>query len=584
MSAGSIHSFAPVASLVENATRFLFFTGKGGVGKTSLACGTAIALADQGKRVLLVSTDPASNLDEILATSLGKVPRQIEGVDRLDAMNIDPMVAARDYRERILAPIRDGLPEAVVRSIEEQLSGACTTEIASFNEFARLLGDAAAVADYDHIVMDTAPTGHTLRLLALPAAWTEFIDGNKLGSTCLGPLSGLTEQRALYTEAIKTLADGSATAIVLVARADGSSLDEADRARVELEALGISNHCLVVNGYFPRLSAVEEFAAKLSKSQAAAVAEMPVGLLGLRCMGSAYRIPLGSGIDQIRNLFLVDPPTGASAVEAETSNNFEGLEGLDSLIETIARSRRGLVMTMGKGGVGKTTVAKRLALALARRGHRTHLTTTDPAEDVLDLDLTGVPLLTVNAIDPQAATERHVARVLADSGLGLDNQARALLEEELRSPCVEEVAVFLAFAEEVAKGADRFVVLDTAPTGHTLLLLDASEGFHREISKDGVVQPEAVRELLPRLRDPEFTRILLVTLPESTPVHEAARLQDDLRRAGIEPFAWIINRCIGLTPTRDPLLLAKGEDEFRNIREVVECHAARVVVEAWRAD
>lgn len=571
---GSIEAF------LKEANRFVFFTGKGGVGKTSLACAAAVALADRGKRVLLVSTDPASNLDEILATRLGSEPVEIQEAPNLSALNIDPEAAAAAYRERIVGPIRGALPEATVRSIEEQLSGACTTEIASFNEFSRLLGDRDAVARFDHVILDTAPTGHTLRLLALPAAWTEFIADNKTGSSCLGPLSGLADQRHLYEQALVALRDPGQTTLTLVARADEPSLREASRASRELGALGLDNQTLILNALFKAARPDDALAAAIERRAELALAALPENLAGLPRYHSPYRVNGLSGIDKLRAML----DSVAEPIEAASADPDDAYPELNTLIDDLAKAGKGVIMTMGKGGVGKTTLAKSIALRLAERGHATRLTTTDPANHVTDLKLADAANLTVSAIDPKETTRKHIETVLATTGKGLDPDARALLEEELRSPCTEEVAVFTAFAHEVAKGEEQFVVLDTAPTGHTLLLLDATEAYHRQVLRNASALPEAVQRLLPRLRDPGYTKVLVVTLPEATPVHEAAQLQEDLRRAEIEPFAWVVNQCILACATEDPQLQAKGASERPYLREVAEQRAARFAVEAWQAE
>ena len=565
-------------SALERASRFLFFTGKGGVGKTSLACASAVALADAGRKVLLVSTDPASNLDEVLGESLCSDPRPIPGVRGLEALNIDPMKAAAAYRERIVGPIRGILPEATVANIEEQLSGACTTEIASFNEFSRLLGDLRSVAAYDHVILDTAPTGHTLRLLALPAAWNDFIADNKTGSTCLGPLSGLQDQKVIYEGALKALQDGAATTLYLVARADEASLDEAARASEELQQLGVRNQALILNALFVASPGSDPVAQEMSRRAQLALGKLKPALARLPQCRLPFRVCGSKGIDRLRQLLEPEIPEealGEAALEAISRPR------LRDLVDQIAAAGQGVVMTMGKGGVGKTSLAKRIARELAHRGHATRLTTTDPANHLGDASSWQMKGLTVSAIDPKEVTRRHVEQVLATAGSAMDASARALLEEELRSPCTEEIAVFTAFAEEVARGQDGFVVLDTAPTGHTLLLLDATEAYHREVLKNGAALPEAVQRLLPRLRDPNFTKAVVVTLPEPTPAHEAAQLQQDLRRAGIEPFAWVVNQCLAATATRHPLLAAKAADELEVLKEVELLYATRTFVEPW---
>ena len=566
---------------LDHPTRYYFFTGKGGVGKTTTACAAALALAERGRRVLLVSTDPASNLDEVLGVRLGTQPTAVPGAPGLEALNIDPEAAARAYRERVVGPYRGVLPASAVRSIEEQLSGACTVEIAAFDEFSRLLGDQSATASYDHVLFDTAPTGHTLRLLQLPAAWHTFIETNMGGTSCLGPLAGLKSQQALYAATLKNLQDGDRTRVVLVARPEASSLIEAERARAELAALGISEQHLVLNGVFRATVRDDTVAVTLEARGAQALAGMPDALAPL----PRTEIPLlpvsTTGLPGLRAVL---DPTLVRAVPATAAAT--QLPAFGQLIDELAATGRGVVMTMGKGGVGKTTLAAAIALALAARGHRVHLTTTDPAAHV-EVTLGAAPAgLTVSRIDPRAETEAYAREVLgAARANGLDAQGLALLEEDLRSPCTEEIAVFRAFAHAVQQGQEGFVVLDTAPTGHTLLLLDASEAYHREVDRGtrGEV-PEAVRALLPRLRDPDYTRVLIVTLPEATPVHEAEALQADLERAGITPYAWIVNQSFAPTATRDPVIASRRALEQPWIEEVATRLARRVALVPWQAE
>jgi arsenite-transporting ATPase len=569
------------ARFLEAPTRFLFFTGKGGVGKTSLACATAIALADRGKQVLLVSTDPASNLDEVLGQRLNSAPTPIPGVYCLQALNIDPEAAAQAYRDRIVGPYRGKLPEAIVRSMEEQLSGACTTEIAAFDEFARLLGQPEATAGFDHLIFDTAPTGHTLRLLTLPTAWTGFLDNNTSGTSCLGPLSGLQKQRTVYEASITALADGQQTTLVLVSRPQKSGLDEAERTSNELAAIGVRNQRLFLNGVFQACCPEDIVASALERRGTLAVQTKREFLSRLPVSEVALRPHNLIGIPALREL--VQDGHSSLPGPIDRSAALPNLETLSGLVDDIVRAGRGVIMTMGKGGVGKTTVAAAIATELARRGFRVHLSTTDPAAHVAAAagQLDG---LEVSRIDPQAETKTYVDQVMATAGKDLDVSARALLEEDLRSPCTEEIAVFRAFARIIAVGEDRFVVLDTAPTGHTLLLLDATEAYHREIARKASHLPGEVKQLLPRLRDPNFTRVLLVTLPEATPVHEAAALQDDLRRAQIEPFAWVINQSFAESGSRDSLLVARGAGELPYIREVAGKFSQRTAIVPWVAE
>lgn len=570
-----------MAPLVDHPTRILFFTGKGGVGKTSAACATAIALADAGGQVLLVSTDPASNLDEVLGVTLDSAPKAVPGVDGLSALNIDPERAAHAYRERVVGPYRAVLPASAVASIEEQLSGACTLEIAAFDEFSKLLGDANATSAYDHVIFDTAPTGHTLRLLELPAAWSTFIETNTGGTSCLGPLSGLQSQQAVYTASRDALQDSSQTTMVLVARPEIASLAEAERTLQELRQLGITNVQLILNGVFEAYDRSDPIASALESRGALALAGMPSGLRDLRRVVVPL-LPFGLvGISALRQMGTaggVTPP----ANPADLLVTFPA-DTLQDLVAEIAARGSGVVMTMGKGGVGKTTVAARIATALARDGHSVLLTTTDPAAHVAEAARERFPNFRVARIDPAAETARYSAEVLATAGAGLDGPGRALLEEDLRSPCTEEIAVFRAFAEAVAQGADQFVVIDTAPTGHTLLLLDAAEAYHREVLRKSSGSPEAVQRLLPRLRDASFTHVLLVTLPEATPIHEAMQLERDLARAGIVPMAWIVNQTLTPITVRDPVLIARQQHEAGHLQEL-SAHARRLILEPWRAD
>ena len=577
----NVNAAQSLARFLEHATRFLFFTGKGGGGKTSLACATSISLADHGGRVLLVSTDPASNLDEVLGVALGSEARAIPGVPSLWALNIDPEACALAYRERLVGPYRGKLPEAVVRSMEEQLSGACTMEIAAFDEFARLLGEPATTVDYDHVIFDTAPTGHTLRLLSLAGAWTGFLNANTSGASCLGPLAGLQKQRSVYECSVAALSDATRTTLVLVSRPQMGALDEAERTSKELAAIGVHNQHLILNGIFhastpedPTASALVERGMSALRDKDAFLATLPITEVPLR----AHNL---IGLPALRMLAAND--SLPQLVSESPTSVLPLLESLSSLVDSLVQTGHGVIMTMGKGGVGKTTIAAAIATELAKRGLPVHLSTTAPAAHVA-ATAGATNGLEVSRFDPQVETQAYIHQVMSSAGKNLDASARAILEEDLRSPCTEEIAVFRAFARVVAQGRNRFVVLDTAPTGHTLLLLDATEAYHREVARKASDMPEDVLDLLPRLRDPSFTHVLIVTLPEATPVHEAAALQADLRRAKIEPFAWVINQSFAETQTTDALLHARGAAEAPFIREVAEKLSLRTAIVPWVAE
>jgi arsenite-transporting ATPase len=565
---------------LNQPTRTLFFTGKGGVGKTSLACASAVHLADAGKKVLLISTDPASNLDEVLGMKLGNFPTQIPNEPNLWAMNIDPEASAHAYKERMVAPYRGVLPDAAVASMEEQFSGSCTLEIAAFDEFARLLGDRAETQQFDHVLFDTAPTGHTLRLLSLPSAWDGFLSTNTTGTSCLGPLAGLAAQQKLYADTVKALSDPTVTTLILVARPEESALREVERTSIELANLGVRNQHLAVNGVFQAIDSADPAAVAMEQRAKIALARIPNGLATL----PRTQVPLAShgliGMDALRAI-------GNSVhmnVPLPQADPIPDLPALADLVDDLARAGRGVILTMGKGGVGKTTIAAAIALALADRGFPVHLSTTDPAAHVAETVTGSVRNLTVGRIDPKAETASYSAEVMATAGKDLDAQGIAMLEEDLRSPCTEEIAVFRAFASAVAKGDHGFVVLDTAPTGHTILLLDSALAYHREVTRQASGMPDSVEKLLPRLRDLDYTRVLIVTLPEATPVHEAAKLQEDLSRAGIAPYAWVINQSLTPLTVTDPLLCSRKFREATYIKEVVERHAVRTFVIPWQID
>lgn len=562
-------------------TKYVFFTGKGGVGKTSIASATAIRLAEQGKRVLIISTDPASNLDDVFQLKLGADPLAVPGVNGLFAANLDPEEAARAYRESVVAPYRNVLPDAAIASIEEQLSGACTVEIAAFDEFAKLLAAPDVEGHYDHVILDTAPTGHTLRLLNLPMAWSGFLEENTHGSSCLGPLSGLGNKKDLYAHTVSALADPLQTTLVLVSRPDRAALSEAARASEELGQIGIANQQLVINGvlFHP---GDDSAAQAYRRRQDRALAQMPQQLSGLPTCWMGLQ-PRGLiGVPALKSLFQPhsEHPATVPLVPDEIDER-----GLDSLVEDLLKKTHGIVLTMGKGGVGKTTVAAAIALGLAEKGVQVQLSTTDPAAH-LDFTL-GEHLernnLTISRIEPKAVTEQYRNKIIAENMAHLDEEGLALLTEDLASPCTEEIAVFQAFAEVVAQADQGFVVLDTAPTGHTLLLLDAAEAYHREMQRSTGNIPDHVRKLLPRLRNPEEATVVLVTLPEATPVLEAERLQDDLERAGIFPRWWVVNQSWLHVNTVHPILNSRAQVEKEWVDYVKQIARQEAIV-SWQAE
>jgi len=550
--------------MFTNLPKFVFFTGKGGVGKTSLACATSLSLVAAGHRVLLVSTDPASNLGQVFETSIGNRITPIDNVSGLDAIEINPEEAAEGYRERIVGPMRGILPADALRSIEEQLSGACTTEIAAFDEFTALLTDNDLLARYDHVVFDTAPTGHTIRMLKLPGAWSGFLEAGKGDASCLGPLAGLEKQRTRYATAVERLSDSALTRLILVARPRQSALNEVARTSKELAETGIENQQLAINGMMPQETGGDPLAEALLQRDKDALAIATSEVVNLPRTTFALRSENLVGLDALHRF-----AAGAvDGVEGEQSTAMTDLPALGTLVDDVEKPGKGLIMFMGKGGVGKTTMAAAVATELAARGHEVLLTTTDPAAHIMETLAGGLNGLSVSRIDPEQETARYRDHVMATKGKGLDNQARAMLEEDLRSPCTEEIAVFQAFSRVIRESSKHFVVMDTAPTGHTLLLLDATGSYHRDIVRHkGETSAKLVTPMM-RLQDPTQTKIMIVTLPETTPVLEAAHLQNDLQRAGIEPWGWIINSSLAAAKTHHPLLQKRAQSELEQIAKV----------------
>lgn len=556
-------------------TKYLFYTGKGGVGKTSTACATAVTLADSGKQVLLISTDPASNLQDVFSTELTGQGVAIEAVPGLVVANLDPIQAAAEYRESVLAPYQGKLPAAVLAHMAEQLSGSCTVEIAAFNEFSRFITDAALAQQYDHILFDTAPTGHTLRMLQLPSAWSNFISENTHGASCLGQLAGLESKKAMYKQAVETLADSLQTTLILVSRPEVSPLKEAARASQELAELGVTNQTMVINGVLAAYD--DSISESLYRKQQQALATMPPALVSL----TTYHIPLRAynitGIDNVRAFLTQDHATLRDEVIQSQS-----IPKLSDVIEDLYRSNKKVIFTMGKGGVGKTTMAAAIALGLAAKGQKVHLTTTDPAAH-LQFVISKSTNITTSRIDEQTELKKYQEEILAKARETMSAEDVAYVEEDLRSPCTQEIAVFRAFAQIVEKAEDEIVVIDTAPTGHTLLLLDATQSYHKEIERTHGDIPEEVKKLLPRLRNAAETEVIIITLAEATPVYEALRLEEDLKRAGIATKWWVINASLYRTGTTNRLLAAKASHEIEWINKVNQHANGHFAVIAWSA-
>ncbi len=557
-------------------TKYLFFTGKGGVGKTSSACATAVFLADHGKKVLLVSTDPASNLQDVFGISLTNKGTEIKEVPGLVVANLDPLAAAAEYRESVVGPYRGKFPDSVIRNMEEQLSGSCTVEIAAFNEFSTFLTDEEKARRFDHILFDTAPTGHTLRMLQLPSAWTGFIKENTHGASCLGQLSGLESKKVIYKKAVETLSNTRLTTLVLVTRPEDTPIKEAQRASEELGVLGINNQILIVNGVLESFDSEDKVEIALFHKQQAALQHIPAELL----KHSVFGIPLWAynitGIENVRHML-----TESSVLPNPEKQPVPGFHSLADVVDEIDQSGKRIVFTMGKGGVGKTTVAAAIALGLHGKGRRVRLATTDPA-DHLNFVLAGKTGIATSHIDEQAELAKYKEEVLSKARLTMSEEDLAYIEEDLRSPCTQEIAVFRAFAEIAAKSSDETVIIDTAPTGHTLLLLESTQSYNRQIESSGGDVSQAAKKLLPKLKNPDITEVVIVTLAEATPVFEAQRLAEDLKRAGIQTKWWIINSSYALTDTGSDFLKAKASSETQWINRVNELSQGSLAIVPWK--
>ncbi len=402
-------------------------------------------------------------------------------------------------------------------------------------------------------------------MLQLPGSWTDFLEAGKGDASCLGPLSGLEKQRTVYARAVNALQDPALTRLVLVARAQASSLAEIDRTYRELSQIGITGEYVVINGVLPAIAGDEELTAAVRDREAQAISTMPSAIADLPRDLIELKASNMVGVEALETLFTTAHDSDSPDLQPELAEVTAA--SLAELVDELERDGHGLVMCMGKGGVGKTTIAAAIAVALARRGHEVRLTTTDPAAHLTDTLNGNIPGLQVSRIDPIEATKAYRDHVMATKGKNLDDAGRATLAEDLRSPCTEEVAVFQQFSKAVLGSRRQFVVIDTAPTGHTLLLLDAAGSYHRQIARQMGDSMSFTTPLM-HLQDPAQTKVILVTLAELTPVTEAQGLREDLERAGIHPWAWVINDSIAAAHPKTMFLRHRAASEIEQVNRV----------------
>jgi len=582
-------------------TQFLFFSGKGGVGKTSMACAHAVRYADEGRRTLIVTTDPASNLADVFEQPIGHQVTAIRGLNNLWAMEIDPDRATQEYIDRALAPIRAAFPPQLVHVMEEQMSGPCTAEVAAFDRFTDFIVADTQGAGYDLVIFDTAPTGHTLRLLELPAEWSESIQTASQGSgqTCIGPAAAIQDAKHKYERVVAALRDPLATDFVFVLHPEAIAIRETRRAIGELGKLGVQTFQLIVNGIIPTEARTNPLFAARAEMQARYLAEieadLPFPARGMPLLAGEIR-----GVTGLRELGRIyfdgqAPQAVPSSENCKAAIKHVRLSpaSLLPLIEPSARRRT--IFFAGKGGVGKTVASCITAVWLARRGYRTLLLTTDPAahlDDVLGApvgnmpaELDGQPNLWAVKIDPKAAAETYKARILNDARqCGRPETALKVMAEELDSPCTEEMAAFDQFIDYASQSDWDAVVFDTAPTGHTLRLLELPLDWSQQLDVKVFASVETAAaddvakrhfaQVIEMMRDPAQSTFAFVLYPEVTPILEAWRASQELATVGVPTGLVVANQVIPPEQATTPFAHARRAMHAKYLGVIAERFSA----------
>ena len=587
-------------------TQFIFFSGKGGVGKTSMACAHAVRYADEGKRILIVTTDPASNLADVFEQEIGHHVTPIAGVPNLSAMEIDPDTATKEYIDRAMSPLRAAFPAQMVQVMEEQMSGPCTAEVAAFDRFTDFL-DAPSNngITFDIVIFDTAPTGHTIRLLELPAEWSQSIDAASAGSgqTCLGPAAAIQDAKHKYERALSAMRKSAQTSFVFVLHPEAISIKETRRAIDELIKLDIKNYRLIINGIIPpegtqnplfaaraemQLNYLDQIEREFTfpKQRMILLANEIRGAQELRQVGKIFFDGKSSlGANEAGNVQLQACPEQGRRDEVFASS----LDLVRARVQP--NGHRRTIFFAGKGGVGKTVASCITAVWLARQGHKTLLLTTDPAAhlgDVLDTpvsdevtSVSGQPNLWAVKIDPKAAAETYKIRILDDARQrGRLESAIKVMEEELNSPCTEEVAAFDKFIEYASQDEWDAVVFDTAPTGHTLRLLELPVDWSKQIdikvfaSVDATAADDVAKgrfaKVIEMMSDPEQSTFAFVMYPEATPILEAWRAAKELGTVGIHPGLVVANMVIPREQTTTPFVQSRRVMQEKYLKEIAK--------------
>jgi arsenite-transporting ATPase len=555
-------------------TEFVFFSGKGGVGKSTVSCATATWLADNGYETLLVTTDPAPNLSDIFGQEIGHEITGIDDVANLSAIEIDPDVAAEEYRQETIEPMRQLLDDEELQTVEEQLDSPCVDEIAAFDNFVDFMESPA----YDVVVFDTAPTGHTIRLMELPTDWNAELE--KGGSTCIGPAASMENRKQEYERAIDTLQDGERTTFGFVGKPEDSSIDEIKRSAADLGELGIDSELLILNGYLPESvcddpffegkredeqAVIDRASTEFDADATATYPLQPGEIAGLELLDD-----VGGVLYDGEEATVAADATGAAVVDRDKGDASGGAgfdaTDTDAVVEQLTPGdETQYLFFTGKGGVGKSTIAATAATKLAEAGHETLVVTTDPAAHLEDIfgepvghEPTSVSQAHLDAarIDQAKALTEYREQVLDhvtemyeekdDTAVDVET-AIANVEEELESPCAEEMAALEKFVSYFDEDGYEAVVFDTAPTGHTLRLLELPSDWKGFMDLGSLTKGAAPAkgdqydEVIETMKGPQST-FAFVMSPEYTPMMEAYRAAADLEaQVGIETSLVVAN-------------------------------------------